>query len=68
MPIIPLVQVLVVLLVLVLLWWAFTSVAKAFSAPQPILVVVNVLFVVIAVLYLLGALGLWPSPGLLRHP
>lgn len=57
---------LITLLVLLVLWWAATTVARAFNAPPQILTVLNVLFVVIAVLWLLQVFGLMARVPLLH--
>lgn len=57
-----LLSLLVVVIVICLLYWALTTLTAAFGLDPRIQAVVIVLFVVIAVLYLLGLVG-W-GPGL----
>jgi hypothetical protein len=55
MSIVPL---LVALVVICLLWWAVTSILRAFAVGDPIATVVKVIFVVVVILWLLSALGI----------
>jgi len=57
----------ITLLVIVLLFWAVRTLLAAFHAPEPIPTIVYVVGVVLIVLWLLKAFGLWsggPSLGL----
>lgn len=56
----------ITLLVLLVLWWGVTTIAQSFGAPSQILTVINVLFVVIVVLWLLQVFGLLTQVPLLR--
>lgn len=55
-----LISLLVVLIVLLVVYWAVHRFAAAFGAPAPVIVVVDVLLVLIFVFYLLQAFGLLP--------
>ena len=64
------VYLLVIVLVIAVLYWAFTKIAAAFSAPAPIMTVIQVLFVVLLcvvigswLLSLVGAAPWFPVPG-----
>lgn len=48
---------LVVVIVLLLMYWAIHRVAAAFGAPAPVIAVLDVLLVIIFVLYLLQGFG-----------
>lgn len=61
------VSLLVSLLVLALVWWLASYIATSLGAPPPILVIVNVIFAIILILWLLQAFGLFaPGVPLLR--
>lgn len=55
-----LIGLLVALIVICLLFWAVNAVLRAFGVGDPIATLVKVVFVVIVVLWLLGALGFVP--------
>lgn len=59
-----LIGLLVALIVIGLVYWAFHRIAGAFGIPPPILGVVDVLLVIIFVLYLLRMLGFGGRLGL----
>ena len=50
---------LVGLIIICLIWWAISAITGAFGLPAPIVTVIKVVFVIIVVLWLLSALGLW---------
>lgn len=52
-----LLSLLVALLIICLLFWAVTAILAAFGVGDPIATVVKVIFVVLVVLWLVGALG-----------
>lgn len=56
----------VVLVVIGLMFWAVRALMAAFKIPEPISTVVYVLLVIVVVLYLLQAFGLWSGGPVLR--
>jgi hypothetical protein len=54
---IPLLQILIGLVIIMLLYWAITTLMGAFGIGAPISTVVQVIFVVIVVLWLISLLG-----------
>lgn len=61
-----LIGLLVFVLICCLVFWVVRTLASAFGLPAPIVAVVNVLLVVVAVLYLLSAFGLFSSGPVIR--
>ena len=61
-----LVGLLVALIVIGLVWWAITKILRAFSIGDPIATLVQVLFVIAVVLWLLSAVGVLGSVIRLR--
>ena len=61
-----LIGLLVFLIVIGVIFWAVHALAGAFGIPAPIVVVVQVILVLICVLYLLSAVGLWSGGPVLR--
>jgi uncharacterized membrane protein YwzB len=59
-----LIGLLVALVVICLVWWAVTAILRAFGVGDPIATLVRVVFVVIVVIWLLGAFGLTGGPHL----
>ena len=57
----PIISILISLVIICLLFWGVTTIARTFGAPPQILVVVNVVFVIIAVLWLLSLIGYGPA-------
>lgn len=55
-----LIGLLVALIVICLLFWAVNAVMRAFGVGDPIATLVKVVFVIVVVLWLLGALGFVP--------
>jgi hypothetical protein len=53
----PLVSILISLLVLCLIWWVAKYIATSFGAPPPILVIINVVFAVLLLIWLIQLLG-----------
>lgn len=58
---------LVTLIVLLLCWWVITKIAETLGAPSQIFTIINVLFVAVAVLWVLQGLGLLSRAPLLLH-
>lgn len=56
-----LVMIVVALLIILLLGWALQQLLRAFSVGDPIRTVVYVIYVLLVVLWLLGAVGLAPN-------
>ena len=61
-----LIGLLVFLIVVGLIFWAVRTLAGALAIPAPVEKVITVLLVVVVVLYLLQAVGLWSGGPLLR--
>ena len=61
-----LVGLLVALIVIGLVWWAITKILRAFGIGDPIATLVQVLFVIAVVLWLLSAVGVLGSVIRLR--
>ena len=61
-----LIALLVFLIIIGLVFWAVRALAGAFGIPEPIVTVLYVVIVIVAVLYLLQALGLWTGGPSLR--
>jgi hypothetical protein len=57
---------LVFVIIIGLVFWAVRAIAGAFGIPAPIVTVIYVLLVIVAVLYLLQALGLNTGGPVLR--
>ncbi len=53
----PIVGLLVALVIFCLAWWAVSAILAAFGVGDPIATLVKVIFVILAVLYLLSAIG-----------
>ena len=53
----PILQILVGLIIVLLCWWAITTLMGAFAVPAPISTVVMVIFVVLVVLWLVSLIG-----------
>jgi hypothetical protein len=60
------ISLLVVLVLIGLVFWAVSALAGAFNIPAPIVVVVQVFLVIIVILYLLQAFGLWSGGPTIR--
>lgn len=61
-----LIALLVFLIIIALVFWAVRTTAGALGLPPPIVTVIHVLLVVMVVLYLLQAIGLWSGGPILR--
>ena len=61
-----LIGLLVFLVVIGLVFWAVRALAGAFGIPAPIVTLITVVLVIIAVLYLLQALGLYTGGPSIR--
>jgi hypothetical protein len=61
-----LISLLVFLIIIGLVFWAVHTLAGTFGIPGPIVTVIDVVLVIVCVLYLLQALGLWSGGPSLR--
>ncbi len=61
-----LIELVAVFLVLCLVFWAISTLAGVFGIPPQVVVVLQVLLVILAVFYLLSAVGLWSGGPVLR--
>ena len=61
-----LISLLVALVVIGLIFWATKALSAAFGIPAPIVTLIQVILVIIVVLYILQAFGLWAGGPTLR--